>query len=99
MKNKIKIILISVIVIVVVIIGALFIKSNREFYKDIQAVKNDEKPMNAKLDKYASHNYGFGYTIRVSYDFVYGDIYEFYYKHKLIYRYQEHDSYKEGFIY
>jgi len=99
MKNKKKIILISAIVIVVVIIGVLFIKSNREFYKDIEDVKNDKKPTNAKLDKYGSHHYGFGYTIRASYDFVYGDIYKFYYKDKLIYSYQEYESYKEGVIY
>ena len=96
MKNKMKIILISIIIIVVVIIGALFIKSNREFYKDIEAVKNDGKPIYAKTP---SHSYGFGYTISGFYGVPSGSRFEFYRGNKLIYSYDNFPPFIEGVVY
>jgi len=96
MKNKIKIILISVIVLVVAIIGALYIKSNREFYKDIEAVKNGEEPIYAKTP---SHSYGFGYTVSGFYGVPSGRRHEFYRGNKLIYSYDNFPPYREGVVY
>ena len=96
MKSKIKIVLISVIVLVVAIIGALYIKSNREFYKDIEAVKNEGKLIYAKTPSYS---YGFGYTVSGIYGIPSGSRFEFYRGNKLIYSYDNFPPYREGVDY
>ena len=68
-----------------------------ELLEDIEAVKEGIYPIYAQYedDKWV----GDGYIIEVFHDFALGEIYEFYYKDKLIYTYQEHKSYIEGVDY